>query len=724
MRRLMLIVASCMCVAVVGLPGNADADVFGPIQLASARNLRLEGGTFFEQAESAKQPALSSNGRYLAFVGSFGGVSGIWRRDLETGEVEQVAPGAAYLPSISETGQYVSFTTAARLDPDEDHNRAPDVYVRDMATPCEAERGSCLPCPENSEGEQTTCPFTVVSAVNGSREGATYTYAKSEEESAYGSFASGRSAIDAKGNFVAFETAAESNLLGEPTPAREILLRDLETDETRLVSSEYDPQTGTDTGVPVPLVEAGGTDVGAAYRVGALGSEFGGASISADGSTVAWLGQDISRQAKLLPGEQTTYPAEIDEPLWRRVQEGPSTPTRRVTGGSEPENPLCVASGESEVPAVPNTADPCRGPFALFEHLRLDYILDASNKVNFVPQLSGDGDAVAFLASAREVGTGEEISGSDEDDDLYVAQMEDGLTRIQAQRRLTEIAGEVGNPAFSGQIVDVGISPDGSQVAFTTERTEFPLGAISYVSPIAPEAGVAELFDADLADDTLTRVTHGYLGEAVPSKQNEGAGEGAASPSFSGDGNKLSFASSADDLVYGDGNGASDVFLVDRDVFTNVLSQQTVSSPPAAPVTAPEWRLFVTATSEPSGAVALDVSVPGSGELNANASAPVRVQVRTKRAMKKHTVLLTHTVASTRTGVPPSTDGIEKLTLTLTAPYRELAQRSGGLYTTITVKFTAPGRPVLSTKVAVSFRRTIRPPRTSRAARGRKGAHR
>jgi hypothetical protein len=716
MRRLRLLAVLCLtCLAALAHVGLAAADVFGPIQLLSWRPVQVGPNTIPEQAESAGESTISADGRYVAFVGSFGGISGIWRRDLETGEVEQVAPGAAKLPSISAEGRYVSFTTPARLAPQDDHNDAPDVYLRDMTKPCQSEGGACLPCSEDQEEpEPESCPFSLVSAVNGSREGATYEYLKQgEEESRYGSLASGRSAMSANGEYVVFETAAESNLLGIATPAREILLRNIETDETTLVSSEYDPQTGTDTGVPVPSTTEGGSRFGAAFPVAAFGNaSFGGASISADGSTVAWLGQEIGKQARLLSGEQANYNAQYDEPLWRRVSEGSSAPTLRVTGGSEPENPLCAASGETQLSSSPSLLDPCQGPFALQGQPEF-YLLNTTNG-NFVPQLSENGDTVAFLASAREVAAGQEVLSSEADDDLYVSQMGNGLTRVRALRRLTEIAGDISKPELAAPIVDLAVAPDGSQVAFTTQRTLFPLGSLSSVSPVAAKANLKELFDVDLANETLTRVTHGYTGEAAPSEfgGEGGAANGAASPSFDESGNVLSFSSSADNLVYGDGNSASDVFLVKRTVFTNSQPPQYLSSPPPAPTVSPEWQLYASAVPQADGAVVLNVDVPGAGELEAYASGDVPVRVRARRAGRFRTVLATRSVASARAAVASTTTGLQKLTLTLEHSYNALAGRSGGLYTTVQMLFTAPGHPSLQTTVDVSFRRTIRPRRS------------
>jgi len=90
------------------VPAAAGADVFEPIALVSRGTL---GAGATQQAEYAHDPAISGDGRYLAFDGSIGGITGVWRRDLATGQIEQVAGGDAELPSISANGQYVSFTT-------------------------------------------------------------------------------------------------------------------------------------------------------------------------------------------------------------------------------------------------------------------------------------------------------------------------------------------------------------------------------------------------------------------------------------------------------------------------------------------------------------------------------------------------------------------------------------------------------------------------------------
>lgn len=743
---LALLGALVVCSAACAPPGAAD--VFGPIELLSLRSVQGgASGPLTEQAESAGESVVSADGRYVVFTGSFAGHHGIWRRDLQTGAVEQVAPGRAKLPSVSAEGRYVSFTTTEPLAPEEDHNRSPDVYLRDMERPC-SESASCAACPERqSQAEREACPFVLVSAVNGSLEAPTYSYPEAtdaeqlaSEEAAYGSLATGASAISATGESVAFETGAVSNLLGTETPAREILVRNVPREETRLVSSEFDPQTGQDTGVPVP-VAAG---AGAALPVSGFGNaRFGGASIDAAGNIVTWEGQQIARQARLLPQEQDEYSADFDEPLYRDLDEGPSAATRRVTGGSDPEDQACAASGEQELPLSPSLADPCQGPFTYASTLPEDFLLNATN-VDFVPKLSASGNEVAFLASAKEVAAGQEIPDTESDDDLYVSEIGGQASRVAALKRITELASEITDTERAAPIYEFAISPDGSQLAFTTRRTEFPLGSLTYVSPVQAQSGVRELFDADLADGTLTRITHGFSSESASSEETGALPEeeGATSPSFDRSGELLSFSSGADNLVYGDGNDASDAYLVRRTLFTNTAPQQYLSSPPPGLTLRPAWQLSVTAEVTRDGTLVLNVLVPGAGSLSATASATVpeaasatsaRRRHGTKMALGRSRRIRRHAhsarisrIISQSVAVAASAGG-ERLTLTPQSRYSALVHSTEGLYATVRVQFAAPGRPVLTAKLSVVFKTPQQPgkrlgtERAKRRSRGRRG---
>jgi hypothetical protein len=734
MRRLALLGA----VAAVWLLGvavsTASADLFDAIELVSAS--AVPGG-LHQQAEEARFPVISGDGRYVAFVGRYGGVSGIWRRDLLTGAVEQVAPGVSTMPSISKEGRYVSFTTTEELVP-ADTNNSPDVYVRDM---------------EPGEGQPE---YTLVSAINGTEEGATYTYDGEapaiEPKAEFGSLASARSAMSANGEYVVFVTTAQSNLLGgnELTPPYEVFVRDLVTKETRLVSAEYEPGVGWSTDRPVqPTTNElnGLIRYGAVYPGGSLTPKFGtpssplpsadgqekwlGASISANGSTVAWMGQDLGRQAQLLPGEQIDEPAQIAEPLWRRIDEGPGSPIRRVTGGSDPGNPSCAASGEQEIPErFPSPLDPCTGPF---EHYEEEEGLAGSKTghIDFVPQLSENGEIVAFVTGARELAAGElQFEEAKSTDDLYTVDMSSGLTRVQALTRLTEIGGGGQTQEKlerSAKILDYSLSADGTQVAFTTQRTQFTIGSFAYVSPIAAAPGMVELFDLDLDNDTLTRVTHGFEGEDVrseelPTAETPGTDpyheeQGAYSPSFTEDGDVLCFSSTANNLVYGDGNDAPDAFVVHRVVLAPGDVQQSISSSAPNPELVPPWKLGVTAKRLADGSVQLHVTVPGAGQLSASASASVLVHSDAKRASraaygahasKETAKLATRRVASAKSGFGDGSEGLVTLTLSLSSAYRELASSRGGLSAMVKLTFVAPDHPALRDELPVGFLRTLR----------------
>jgi hypothetical protein len=742
-RRLWLAV-SLACALLLAGAQAARADLFGPIELASASD---PAGGAYEQAGEARFPVISGDGRYVAFVGTFGETAGIWRRDLQTGEVSFVAPEPATLPSISPEGRYVSFTTNARLVA-QDSNESPDVYVRDM---------------EPGPGEPE---YILASAVNGSEEAATYEEFPEPAPAQYGSLASARSAISVREGTVkvAFVTTAKSNLLGgsTPTPPLEVLVRDLNTDQTQLVSAEYQPGAGwSDT----PVQPDGG--FGAVFPGGANhipkfatfegeppGSDKGnkggqnetmwvGASISADGNAVTWMGQDLGRQARLLAHEQGTENPEIAEPLWRNIEE-PDAPIRRVTGGSDPEAPGCAASGEGEISEVaPPPSDPCAGPFAhlIPEAAVSEGLWGERVRADFVPQISADGMRVAFLTGARELSIGEaEFEDAEITDDLYVSDMEGGLSRVQALRRLTELDGVGTNLERSAPIIDFGISPSGGEVAFTTQRTIFELGSPAFVSPIAPSAGMRELFDADLENDTVTRVTHGYRGEdergeQLPVEEQPGVDpyqreQGSYAPSFDDEGNTLCFASTANNLVFGDGNDAADAFVVHRVPPPSEQVTQFVSPTPANPVAAVPWKLSLSAVSLANGDVRLYADTPGAGELSAEALGSVLVSVRASGARRRAhrsrrarvTSLVTRDLASAKTGVAADQEGLAVLTLTLSPAYRALASASGGQPARVSVTFAAPGHPALHATVLVTFRRSERS--TGHSARRASKPHR
>jgi hypothetical protein len=744
MRRVVV-----LCVVAVTLlaltVAPAEGDVFGSISLLST--------TSFQQFEYIHDPVVSGNGQYVAFDGSIGGVSGVWRRENKPGgALLQVAGGAAELPSISENGQYISFTTneGGKLGkitndqpvlPSEDEE-PPNVYVRDMTVE-----------PEDAGA------FVLASAENGSQKELAYEQSPEERaEGRFGSMAAGRSAISADGQHVVFVTTAASNLAGPGTPPLEVAARDLETEETQLVSVEADPSTGAptvnaETGEPVPVpggavfTRTGGPPPFVSTPFYGLSSDVG-ASISGDGTTVAWMGENVGEQIRTLANEPIEGLG--GAPLWRRIGGGEHEPVREITGGPDPENPECEAHLEVHLQAGHSLSDPCQGPFPS------GLVLSTRNSINSVPQLSSDGYTVAFLANVPLVSQGEDYGGLHEETDAYVVNMHAGLSRQQALRPLTEIAsGEAERLSTNASILDLAISPDGEQVALTTMRTVFPLGSLTYVSVPAAVPGLAELFDVDLANNTLTRITHGYEGGAASHPYREegfedpyftsfSSDDGALSPSFSGDGDLLAFSSTASNLVYGDGNtpsatnaviesDGSDAFIVSRLQFPSNPTSQLISAVPSGPSLIPQWKLGVTAETLTHGRVRLYVTVPGSGTLHAVANGAVEVHLVNasrrargsahKGARATHAAVLTRSVASASQTVTAGPEGVTKpLVLTLGPSFRTLAARLGGLSATVVVTFVSPGHAAVHQSIDVSFR-YLAAKTSARGSRKRRGAH-
>ncbi len=699
--------------AIAAMPSSASADVFGPISLASASTT--------EQADYAHDPAMSADGRYVAYDGYFDGQTGVWRRDLQTGTVAPVAvgepgtpAGSALLPSISEEGRYVSFTTQAALTPANDLNHGPDVYVRDMDV------SETQPCAEEQVLQPAeACAFTLASAVSGSTQGLTYEYSAGEgrenEEKVDGAQASSRNAITAGGREVIFVTTARSDLDGAGTPALEAAVRHLDSGITETVSVEIDPETGApkqgENGKDLPVAAEfeNAKTYGAVYDSSSKPPPFEAqgpyeatyevpASISADGSTVAWLAQDIAEQAPVAAGEFA--PARYSDVLWRRISGGEGARARRVSGGEQ-------------------------GPFLPVEG---DGIW-RSEKAESVPRLDRDGHEVAFSANAPLAARGEDFGlGSTQlPSDLYIAEMQEGA--LPAITPLTEFAGgDTTSIAEDASIFDYSISPSGSQVAFSTKRIAFPLGSPALVSEPATVPGLLELFDIDLSNATLTRVSEGYEGgapehphSASTSKEEDAyptPGDGALAPSFSGDGEELAFSSTASNLVYGDGNtpphdnprfDGSDVFLVKRIQFLPTPAAQIISEAPAGPAVIPTRTLGVTASSLGDGRVRLYVEAPGAGTLRAAASAGVTIaSKRTSRTRGKKSArakVLTRTVATLVRPASGNAEGLTILTLGLASSYRALAEHPRGLSGTVTVTFTAAGQRALHARIAVKFRR-------------------
>ncbi len=505
------------------------------------------------------------------------------------------------MPSISEDGRYVSFTTDEGASLPEISHARPDFRAH-------GEAGQRLPArhgqpagrhsaPKKPDGRRANAPSSRPRCARGSED----TAAAMPAGEHAGSYAVGRTAMSADGNEVAFVTDGVSDLVAYPA---------LEEEE-RAHGETPAPHTPVGPGGGAPVRHAASPNWSAAAasnadrapprappnrsssrkppnrkpvgavalgrgripRLRAGSAAWPGASISADGTTVAWARRKTSRSRPRAPRMNTSKP-NYQEPLWEKLP-AQANQTRRVTGGSDPEAPGCAASGVLELPqteTVDAASDPCQGPF-LREHAsvsepggglqgragghRRASAATAKRSCSTPTRGSSPRASTSIGTSKRAIPT-----------DLFVVNMATGLTRTQALTPLTE-AGETSEAAIRRSHRPRNLRRR-TQVAFSTVRTLFALGlADAGQRPALPEVGIGELYDADLANGTLTRVTHGYEGEGEQSQQphtRSSSGrrpvrqprsrrtrraDAGASPRR---GEQLVFTSTAANLVYGDGN--------------------------------------------------------------------------------------------------------------------------------------------------------------------------
>jgi hypothetical protein len=522
-RRLRLLLP----LGLLWLVGAADARAFYPdgASIVSAHFGRLE------QADDGSQfAAMSGDGRYVVYQtrarnlyadddpdppGRFR-VGGIFRFEIATGATELVADGelrdeetgdlllrGAQNPSVSADGRHVAFSTAYQLVP-LDTNTNVDVYVRDMSVPIRAPGA-----------------FELVSARDGGDLPASYGPRNPDLPGLNpGAEVTRGAAISADGGKVLFRTIeVSSDLPARPTadtPGFQVFLRDRVANSTTLVTRRS-------------------SDGGPA------GGALGPAGLSADGTTAVWTGRNAPEQTRFVDGENAD-PAFFYY-LWRRVAEGPSAPTRRITGVSDPDDLGCQPT--QPVVFDQTSTGPCYGPLTEPEALR-------AGISSLLPAISGDGWRLAFLTGAGPRPNANTPQGLD----LYLTDMTPTLTRKQSTVELTR-EGLLTDQSTSAPIESVTMSTDGRRLAVTSSRIGFVLPALSYTGSARVAPTARELYVIDLPSRTVERVTRAFTGGDTNADVLNDA-------TLSADGERVAFVSFAGNLFFGDGFPHPDAFWTER----------------------------------------------------------------------------------------------------------------------------------------------------------------
>ncbi|MEG4534044.1 calcium-binding protein [Microcoleus sp. D2_18a_D3] len=173
------------------------------------------------------------------------------------------------------------------------------------------------------------------------------------------------------------------------------------------------------------------------------------------------------------------------------------------------------------------------------------------NGESYVPSISGDGRFVVFASDAANLVPGD-TNGSR---DIFVRD-----TRSNTTTRVSvDSAGNQGNGISNPPLSKPSISTDGRFVAFVSTASNLVPGDTNIRD---------DIFVRDLSTNTTTRVS-------VDSAGNQG-NNNSISTSISGDGRFVAFSSDATNLVPGDTNSSTDIFV--RDLLTNTITRASVDS--------------------------------------------------------------------------------------------------------------------------------------------------
>ena len=347
---------------------------------------------------------------------------------------------------------------------------------------------------------------------------------------AQGDGTSGVARISADGRYVVFSSQARNLVSGDTNGVYDIFVHDREMGETTRVS----------------VTSGGGQGDGPSFV----------ASISADGRYVAFRSMARNLVVGDTNNQDDVFLHDRDTQETIRISVGP--------GGVE-------GNGPSIKPAI--SAD---GKYVAFESWATNLVIDDNNGQEDVflynrqtrqitrvsvapggaeandesdlPAISGDGRYVAFASEASNLVIGDTNNVCDTDGDgVFTDNCPDVFVYDRDTGQIQRVSVGTGGTQSNGWSAASSPSADGRYVAFESQADNLVLGDTN---------GVYDIFVRDRHTSQTWRVS-------VDSSGGEGNGE-SVSPAISADGRFVAFVSRADNLVVGDTNGTSDVFVHDR----------------------------------------------------------------------------------------------------------------------------------------------------------------
>lgn len=540
------------------VPGdtNGATDIFR-YDRVSQSTIRVSVADNESQAIVGTQPSISADGNRIAFAssdpnlvgGDTNGVQDVFVRNVSSQTTTRVSvdPSGGQATvfseqgSISPNGRYVSFDTAAPLAGAADGNGVKDVYLRDLNT-----NGTTL----------ASCSGSCAKAGNGPSSGSDVA------DTGAVAFQSSASNFPGAGNGTQVYTRASGSLTlnstGATAPDGRSFSARISADGTRVAfASDATNIVGGDTNGATDVftapASAGGkppdrvslTSAGAQVTRGSRAPD-----ISGDGRHVGFesdapdlvAGDDNAVTDAFVRDRTTGATARAS------ISGGSAQGNGRSSGASISKDGLTVGFQSMATNLVGGDTNEATDAFAHDGDSggtdRVSRTAGGSEATGFssTPSVSADGRYVAFSSLASNL-AGDDANSAQ---DVFLRDNQAGTTALASRTS----AGIPGN----GSSTNPAVSADGRYVAFASQATNLVSGDTN---------GVYDVFVYDRQTGAVERVD-------IPTAGGQATGGHSLHPRMSADGRYVVYDSTATNLVSGDTNGASDVFLRDRDFGSTV----------------------------------------------------------------------------------------------------------------------------------------------------------
>ncbi len=590
---------------------NAANDIFvknlstGVVTLVStdSNGLQANGPSY--------NPALSADGTKIAFssyasnlvVGDTNETSDIFLKDLTTGAIIRVSTDSngvqgnnqSDIPVLSADGTKVAFRSIASNLVNGDTNVTYDIFVKDLLTGATTRvstdangvqgNGSSSGPRLSADGTKVTFESSASNLVSGDTDTldvflkdmttGVITRVSTDSSGIQANNQSFNATMSADGTKVAFASSASNLVSGDTNNTNDIFVKNLSNGAiTRVSTDSIGTQGNGDS--RQPMFSSDGTKVvfysaasnfvsgdtngmsdiflkdlstGVITRVSTNSNGLQGnntsaePSLSADGTKIAFY----STASNLVGGDTNNTADVFFNDLSTGTTQAVSVAAVPQLGGNNTSD-RSVLSADGTLVAFDSTANnlvsgDTNGVSDIFtKNLSTGVLTRVSTDSNgvqatadsFWPSVSADGTIIAFYGIATNLVSGDTNGVSD----IFVKNLTTGVIT----RASTDANGVQGN----SNSVTPSLSADGTKVAFRSSASNLVSGDTN---------GTNDVFVKDLSTGLITRVSTDSNGNQA----NGGSGE----PVLSADGTRIAFSSTASNLVSGDSNDTTDIFVKD-----------------------------------------------------------------------------------------------------------------------------------------------------------------